>query len=119
MPMNFIFDDEDRFVMTTFRKSQKVRNLQRDPKASLLVESGIAYDELKSVLAYAKVEIIDDTEEVLRTMMQIMAKETEITGNKMEIVKDQAHSTISKRVALRFTADSYMSWDHTKLGGRY
>jgi nitroimidazol reductase NimA-like FMN-containing flavoprotein (pyridoxamine 5'-phosphate oxidase superfamily) len=47
MPMNFIIDEQDRYLITTFRKSQKVKNFERDPKAALLVESGLAYDEMK------------------------------------------------------------------------
>src|ERR1700730_12470632 len=43
MPMNYAVDDDDRIVMTTFRKSQKVANLRRDPRATLLVETGVAY----------------------------------------------------------------------------
>ncbi len=119
MPMNYMFDDEERFVMTTFRKSQKVKNLQRDPKVSLLVESGIAYDELKSVLAYAQAEIIDDNEEVLRTMMLLLTEETELSGNDLDLVKEQAKATAPKRVMLRFSAETYVSWDHTKLKGHY
>ena len=119
MPMNYIFDDEGRFLMTTFRKSQKVKNLQRDAKASILVESGEAYNELKSVLAYAKAEIIDDTEEVLRTMILLMNEEKSLNVSRLDIVKKQAQSTAAKRVVLRFSADSYISWDHTKLSGRY
>jgi nitroimidazol reductase NimA-like FMN-containing flavoprotein (pyridoxamine 5'-phosphate oxidase superfamily) len=119
MPMNFIFDNEERFLMTTFRKSQKVKNLQRDPKASLLVESGVAYQDLRSVLAYSNAEIIEDKDEVQRTMMLMMKKETEITGIELKGVKEQAQSTIAKRVVLRFKADSYISWDHSKLAGRY
>jgi nitroimidazol reductase NimA-like FMN-containing flavoprotein (pyridoxamine 5'-phosphate oxidase superfamily) len=48
VPMNYGLDDQDRILITSFRKSQKVRNLERDPRASLLVESGETYADLKS-----------------------------------------------------------------------
>jgi nitroimidazol reductase NimA-like FMN-containing flavoprotein (pyridoxamine 5'-phosphate oxidase superfamily) len=117
MPMNFVIDDEDRYVVITFRKSQKVRNFERDPKAALLVESGIAYGELKSVLAYAEAEIVDDVELVLQTMAGLAAKEGSVAD--VETVRQQAISTAAKRVVLRFKPDAYISWDHSKLDGRY
>jgi nitroimidazol reductase NimA-like FMN-containing flavoprotein (pyridoxamine 5'-phosphate oxidase superfamily) len=38
--MWYLVDPDGSVVMTTFRKSQKVRNLERDPRCALLVESG-------------------------------------------------------------------------------
>ena len=117
MPMNFVIDDEGRYVVITFRKGQKVKNLERDPRAALLVESGIAYAELKSVLAYADAEIIDDAELVLQTMVALIAKESGVMDE--QAVRQQALSNADKRVAIRFKPDSYISWDHSKLDGRY
>ena len=60
MPTNYYVDESRNLWTTTFRKSQKVKNLERDPRASLLVESGKHYAELKAVIVYAQVEIIYD-----------------------------------------------------------
>ncbi len=49
MPMWFSVDDEGAICMTTFAKSQKVKNLQRDPRCTLLVESGFEIDALELV----------------------------------------------------------------------
>ena len=54
--------------MTTFRKSQKVNNIRRDPKVTLLVESGLEYSELRSVMLYANCEVIDSLEETTNVM---------------------------------------------------
>jgi nitroimidazol reductase NimA-like FMN-containing flavoprotein (pyridoxamine 5'-phosphate oxidase superfamily) len=40
MPMWFAVEDDGAVVMTTFAKSQKVKNLERDPRVSLLAEDG-------------------------------------------------------------------------------
>ena len=46
MPMWFVYDDDGTIRMTTYAKSQKIRNLERDPRVALLVESGTEYEEL-------------------------------------------------------------------------
>src|SRR2546422_1976029 len=46
----------------TYRKSQKVVNLQRDPRMTCLVEDGDRYDLLRGVELIAKGTIIGDPE---------------------------------------------------------
>jgi nitroimidazol reductase NimA-like FMN-containing flavoprotein (pyridoxamine 5'-phosphate oxidase superfamily) len=118
MPMNFLFDDNDTYLMTTFRKSQKVRNIERDPRCALLVESGSHYSELKSVLAYAEAELIDDADFTQQVMLALAAKEGE-RGALSDEAKQTVAASVPKRVVLRFKADDYISWDHSKLGGGY
>lgn len=118
MPMNFALDDQERIVMTTFRKSQKVKNLERDPRASLLVESGTVYTELKSVIAYANAEIIDDPVNI-RERLRGLHWTTPPPVDQDSGVDRQITDTFAKRVILRFTPFSYVSWDHGKLGGKY
>ena len=118
MPMNYLFRD-DTFLITTFRKSQKVKNLERDPRAALLVEAGNKYDEYKSVLAYADAEIIDElafTHDVMRAMGEQDAKGD---AQRLAEVRAIADASAPKRIILRFRPQEYVSWDHAKLGGRY
>jgi general stress protein 26 len=49
MPMWFGMEDDGTVVMTTFTKSQKIKNIERDPKVSLLAEAGTVYSELRGV----------------------------------------------------------------------
>jgi len=114
--MWFYSDEDDVVWMTTYRKSQKVANLHRDPKAALHVESGITYETLKGVLLRGTVEIIDDTDAVLGTLGRITGK---MTGASIEGVDDGMRMMASKRIVMKFTPVKFASWDHTKLGGRY
>lgn len=118
VPMNFGVDDQGRVVMTSFRKAQKVRNLERDPRASLLVESGDGYSDLKSVLLYCDVEIIEGAEEVAAAIGTIQASGTMRSGFTSEM-NEQARASFAKRAVLRFTPRRIISWDHTKLAGHY
>src|SRR5205807_10635765 len=44
----------------TYRKSQKVVNLRRDPRMTCLIEEGNRYDELRGVELVATGTIVDD-----------------------------------------------------------
>ena len=118
VPMNYGLDDEGRLLITSFRKSQKVRNLERDPRATLLVESGEIYAELKSVMAYANAEIVTDPNEIAAGMARINADE-QLAGSLSAEMGDQVRASIAKRVLLRFTPFRTVSWDHGKLGEFY
>lgn len=118
MPMNYGLDDAGRVIMSTFRKSQKVRNLERDPRAALLVESGEGYSDLKAVILFADVEIVDDPAQV-RALMNLMKASESLAGSMGEGRNEQVRASVAKRVVLRFTPFRTISWDHAKLGGFY
>ena len=118
VPMNFGVDEAGRVVMTSFRKAQKVKNLERDPRATLLIESGEGYDDLKSVLLYTDVEILDGAEEVAN-VMGLIRSGGGMNNSFTEDMHDQVRQSYAKRVALRFTPFRTISWDHTKLRGFY
>src|SRR5436853_6137691 len=48
----------------TYAKSQKARNLERDPRATLQVEDGVGYEELRGVMLECDVTIERDPREV-------------------------------------------------------
>jgi PPOX class probable F420-dependent enzyme len=118
VPMNYGLDDRGRILITTFRKSQKVRNLERDPRATLLVESGTVYRELKSVIAYCDAEIVDDRALIAQLMRLVRAEET-MASSLSEPVVRQVRESIPKRVVVRFSPFRIVSWDHAQLGNVY
>ena len=103
----------------TYAKSQKVKNLERDPRATLLVETGDEYLELRGVQIEAEAEIIHDSGQVLDFGKDLTIRYSggidSIEGDAAEAMRAQA----SKRVAIRFAARRVASWDHRKLGGTY
>ena len=116
--MNYGLDPSGRILLTSFAKSQKVRNLERDPRAALLVESGERYSELKSVILYADVEIVRDPDEVGALMRNIRAADA-LSGSIDGGMHQQVRASLAKRVVLRCTPFSIVSWDHAKLEGKY
>lgn len=108
----------DAVATWTYAKSQKVQNLQRVPQATVLVESGEEYAELRGVSMECDVEIIHDTEQIAaigRELTHQMVGDEQVATAASQFVRAQAQ----KRVGLLFTPTKVVSWDHAKLGGTY
>jgi nitroimidazol reductase NimA-like FMN-containing flavoprotein (pyridoxamine 5'-phosphate oxidase superfamily) len=108
----------------TYAASQKVRNLERDPRATLQVEAGELYHELRGVMLECDVVIHREVETVRAIGHEIFARyasprgappATELPAEVGEMVDRQA----VKRVALEFVEVARVTWDHRKLGGVY
>ena len=102
----------------TYRKSQKVRNLERDDRATLQVEEGHAYHELRGVMIKAHCELHRDLETVAGVGEALAVKYggADAVGPEAgEVFRRQA----AKRVALQFHPAETATWDHGKLGGVY
>ena len=64
MPLWYVVRAGDVWAWT-YAKSQKVRNLERDPRATLQVEAGERYEELRGAMFEADVTIHRDLDTVL------------------------------------------------------
>jgi general stress protein 26 len=108
----------------TYAASQKVRNLERDPRATLQVQDGELYPELRGVMLECEVAIHRDHDAVKALGHEIFARYaaprgeppvTELPKEVGAVVDQQA----AKRVALQFVELERVTWDHRKLGGVY
>ncbi len=102
---------------TTFRKSQKVLNLQRNPRLTVMLESGRGYSELKGMVIESDAEILDDPKFTAQVMAKVGEKYNGIPAR--TDTPEAALAVASKRVVIRVTPKEVYSWDHSKLGGRY
>jgi nitroimidazol reductase NimA-like FMN-containing flavoprotein (pyridoxamine 5'-phosphate oxidase superfamily) len=66
----------DGIATWTYGSSQKVANLRRLPEATVLVESGEAYEELRGVSMECDVAIVEDTEEIVRIGTELLGRMT-------------------------------------------
>ena len=119
MPMWFAVDIDNCIYMTTFRKSQKINNLRKDPRATLLIESGDKYEELKGLVVYTDVEFIEDVESIRHILEQITLQRSEIQKSDNKDISQGMLKTAEKRIGLKFTLTKILSWDHSKLDGVY
>jgi PPOX class probable F420-dependent enzyme len=113
MPLWYVVRDGELWAWT-YGKSQKAKNLERDPRATLQLESGERYDELRGVMIEAETVIHRDTEQVAALGAEIYHRYTG-HSNVDEMIRAQA----PKRIALQFVPRHTTSWDHRKLGGAY
>jgi PPOX class probable F420-dependent enzyme len=97
----------------TYAKSQKVRNLERDPRCTLQVEAGREYGELRGVAIRAECEIVRDPEVVAGLAAELARRYA--VGTVTPEVEAAWGAQVPKRVALRFVARETASWDHRKL----
>lgn len=119
MPMWFVLEPDGTIRMTTYGKSQKVQNLRRDPRVAVLVESGLEYQELKGVVFYGNAELIDDTEQVIDTLMGANPARQAADPEQHGAIREGMRRNASKRVLIRVKPERIVSWDHAKLGGVY
>jgi len=119
MPMWFAVEPGGDVVMTTFTKSQKIRNLERDPRVSLLVERGEAYAELQGVVIYGEAELVRDTDAVLDILSRVTTRSSGAPSADPEALRAGLEATARKRTGIRVRPKRVVSWDHRKLGGVY
>ena len=111
MPLWFVVRDDELWAWT-FAKSQKVRNLERDPRATLQVEAGSEYHELRGVMLKADVTVHRDPDEVVTFGLELFGR---YSGELTDEVRAMVTAQAPKRVALQFTERSRATWDHRKL----
>jgi len=108
----------------TYGTSQKVRNLERDSRATLQVEAAETYAELRGVMLECEAIIHRDIEQVAGLGAAILLRNSlprgttpppELPPEALAAVSAQA----AKRVGLEFVERRRATWDHRKLGGIY
>ncbi|MGA7397532.1 MAG: pyridoxamine 5'-phosphate oxidase family protein [Solirubrobacterales bacterium] len=118
MPLWYVVRDGTIWAWT-FRKSQKIKNLERDPRVTVLVEAGHEYSELRGIQFEAEAIFHNDLEFVVDFAEELTTRYAP-EGEKpspeaMEAFRAQA----AKRTVIEFKVVRTVSWDHRKLGGTY
>lgn len=94
-------------------KSQKVVNLKRDNRITLMVEDGHTYDSLRGVSIEGHATLSEDPEEIWDVGVQIWER---YNGPYSEDLKPLVELMLHKRIVVRVKTDRVRSWDHSKLG---
>lgn len=106
----------DELRMWVYGKSQKVRNVERDPRCSLLVEAGEPYVDLKGVLVRGEGRVERGFDEVFALGKAIYDRyffaRTGIPFD--EGPNERIRKQSEKRVCVVITPKRVASWDHAK-----
>jgi hypothetical protein len=130
MPLWYVLRDAPggepgpRLWSWTYGVSQKVRNLQRDGRATVQVEAGEEYQELRGVMLECEVRVHSELEVVKALGHEIFARYASPRGqppaeNLPAEVGAMIDAQAAKRVAFEFVEVRRATWDHRKLGGTY
>jgi hypothetical protein len=117
MPLWYVLRDR-RLWGWTYAKSQKSKNLERDPRATLLVEAGLDYAELRGVMLRCDVVIHRELEVIEGIAMELVDRYSG-PGPEFDPVRESFRKQAPKRVGLEFVERGRVTWDHRKLGGAY
>ena len=112
----YVLDDTGRIAFWTYATSQKVKNLERDPRISCLVETGTDYFELAGVSIRGTAEIVRDEDRIRAigtAVTHAMSGGADLGDLGREIVEKQ----VRKRVGVVVTPAKVASWDHSKMAG--
>lgn len=118
MPLWYVPREGEVWIWT-YAKSQKVRNLERDPRATVLIETGHEYGELRGAMIEAEAVLHRDPEVVLGFAEELTLRYAEGLPALDDDAKAGLAAQAPKRVAIQFVAVRTASWDHRKLGGTY
>jgi PPOX class probable F420-dependent enzyme len=118
MPLWFVAREGEVWIWT-YAKSQKVRNLERDPRATLLVETGHEYGELRGAMIEAEARLHGDFETVIGFAEELTLRYADGISRVEADARAALEAQAPKRVAVQFKPLRTSSWDHRKLGGSY
>src|SRR2546421_9098103 len=96
-PLWFVHDGTELRAWT-YAKSQKARNLERDPRATIGIEDGVEYQDLRGVMFECDVEVERDTDKVAEFGFALADR---YAGGAPE-AKDAFREQAKKRVGLIF-----------------
>ena len=110
-----------KIAFWTYARSQKIRNLERDPRVSALVEAGDDYFELRGVSISGRAEIIRDYDGIYSIGSEVATRM--VAAESFEALGDLGRETVEKqaqkRVAVVVHPDSVATWDHRKMSAAW
>lgn len=108
---------DGKIAFWTYGRSQKIRNLERDPRVTALVEDGVDYFELRGISVQGRAEIIRDYDGIFSIGSEVATRM--LGAESFEALGDFGRETVekqaTKRVAVVIHPEKVATWDHRKL----
>ena len=116
VPLWFVAEDGGDLIGWTYAKSQKAVNLGRDPRATIGIEDGVQYQELRGVMMECDVKLERDPTAVESYGLALFER---YAGDLGPEIRPMVAAQAQKRGGLRFVPARVVTWDHRKLEGVY
>ena len=100
-------------AIETKAKSQKARNLARNPTMTCLFEDGDSYDQLRGVELVGTAEIVEDPDKIWELGVSVFDR---YQGEYTEEMRPLVELMLNNRIIVKLNVDRTVSWDHRKLG---
>jgi PPOX class probable F420-dependent enzyme len=108
---------DGKIAFWTYGRSQKIRNLERDPRVTALVEDGVDYFELRGVSIEGRAEIVRDYDQIYDIGSAVATRM--LNAESFESLGDFGRETVekqaTKRVGVIIHPEKVASWDHRKM----
>lgn len=105
--------------MWAYAKSQKVRNLERNPRCAFMVEEGVTYSNLRGILVRGQARLVEAVDDVYEIGVRLYERYTlPATGVSVEQGPElEIRRQAVKRKGIVLGLDRVATWDHSKLAG--
>lgn len=110
----FYVVQDGRIAFWTYGRSQKVKNLERDPRVTCLVETGDDYFELRGVAVSGRAELVTE-EEGIRRIGTAVASRMVDGADLGDLGRGEVERQVRKRVGVIVVPTRTASWDHRKM----
>ncbi|HEU5160580.1 MAG TPA: pyridoxamine 5'-phosphate oxidase family protein [Streptosporangiaceae bacterium] len=106
---------DDKITFWTYRSSQKIRNIERDPRVTCLVETGVEYFELRGAVIYGTATLLTDPDDVRRVGAHVLRRMMAEDEADDAAIAEMVEATAAKRYAVLVEPVRVASWDHRKM----
>ena len=102
-----------KIVFETYTSSQKIVNLKRDSRITVLLEDGLEYSNLRGVMIRGTSLLTEESAEVERIAREVIKRNQPEVPE--EMLDDAAASLALKRTVVTIVPEKTVSWDHGKI----
>ena len=113
---------DEKIHFTTYAKAQKVLNLKRDPRITVMLENGTEYSKIKGLVIEGNADVVENDPDLVMAVQDATGRKRSPNAGAQAATpmdNDQRRRQASKRAVVRINPTRIYSWDHAKLGGRY
>lgn len=103
---------DGRLWVESKSKAQKIVNLRRDDRMSVMIEAGDTYESLRGVSLEGRGVIVADPEQIWRVGVSVWER---YQGPYSQEVEPFVEAMLRNRVAVRLDVRRQRTWDHRKL----